>query len=199
MRRALAVLIFSELFSVPLAFQKAAVSTVRLPLAALAFRRPTTHWPLSAGPTASEGKPNLHLTPRLDELVQRLRGLPDDTYRYKQILFMATQLAPLAAAKKVPANKVPGCVSSAYVHAYQDDKGGVVLEGDSDAQIAKGLLALLIEGVSGCNPDEIDAVDPGFIPYCGLGASLTPGRSNGFLNMLAVIKKKAMELHGTKG
>lgn len=54
-------------------------------------------------------------------------------------------------------------------------EGKVFFEGDSDAQLTKGLVAILIQGLSGCSAKEIQAVKPEFVKYAGIGASLTPG------------------------
>ena len=83
-------------------------------------------------------------------------------------------------ASKTEENKVKGCVSQVYITAeMQDDK--VWYQGDSDAQLVKGLVAFLIEGLNGLTPEEILKVTPDFIEETGLKVSLTPSRAKRFL------------------
>jgi len=116
---------------------------------------------------------SLGLTPRLLE-VSRAFQLMDERTRVQHLLAMAGALKPFKDFRKLSENKVPGCLSTVYVHAYLNE-GKVYFEGDSDAQLTKGLVALLIEGMSGCGAHEIQAVKPEFIKYAGIAASLTPG------------------------
>mmetsp|Transcript_22280 Transcript_22280/g.66871 ORF Transcript_22280/g.66871 Transcript_22280/m.66871 type:complete len:267 (+) Transcript_22280:118-918(+) len=132
----------------------------------------------------------------LDKICTALAGLPDDKYRYKQLLFWAQEAPDLAPEFKVDENKVPGCLSTVHVTADLDEDGLVVLRGDSDAQLTKGLVVLLVKGLTGASPAEVQNVDPAFIRDAGIAASLTPGRNNGFVNMLNVIKRKTAALAG---
>ena len=144
----------------------------------------------------------LGLTPELRKLTNAFQAIGDDKLRYKQLLYMANQLAPMNDQYKIPQNKVPGCLSTVHVHATvvgasssPEENGGVPLIqfiGDSDGLLTKGLVAFLVRGLSGNSAQAIQAVDPAFIQQAGIAASLTPGRNNGFLNMLAVMKQKAL-------
>ena len=77
-------------------------------------------------------------------------------------------------------------MSQVFIHAALQGNH-VHWQGESDALITKGLLALLIKGMSDLTPDQVLAVDPAFIAATGLQASLTPSRANGFLNILRII------------
>lgn len=104
-------------------------------------------------------------------------------------------MKPLDTQFKTRDNKVEGCVSQVWVRAYLDTDRNVVFEADSDSVLTKGLAALLVQGLSGRPVDEVLRVSPDFVVLLGLQQSLTPSRNNGFLNMLKLMQKKALELY----
>ena len=132
-------------------------------------------------------------SPALDRIVERLKTSSDPKRRYEYVLWLAKKLEPLPDAFRQDAFKVKGCVSQVYVVAELQD-GRLHWQGDSDAAITKGLLALLIEGLEGLEPAQVASLDPAFLAETGLQASLTPSRANGFLNILAMMKAQARAL-----
>ena len=131
----------------------------------------------------------------LDTIVAKLKGSSDPKRRYEYVLWLAKKLPAPPADLNSDTNRVRGCVSQVFVQPVVD---GEVLhwQGDSDAQITKGLLALLIQGLDGLTPQQVMEVDPGFIAETGLAASLTPSRANGFLNILRHMQAQAAALAG---
>ena len=130
---------------------------------------------------------------KLDQIVERLKGTADPKRRYEYVLWLAKKLEPLPDDYRNDAFKVKGCVSQVYVVGQLVD-GKLHWQGDSDAAITKGLLALLIEGLEGLEPAAAANIDPGFLSETGLQASLTPSRANGFLNILKMMQAQAQAL-----
>ena len=129
----------------------------------------------------------------LDRIVERLGSTEDPKRRYQYVLWLAKKLAPLPEALRQESFKVKGCVSQVYVVGQLVD-GKLHWLGDSDAQITKGLLALLIEAMEGLPPERAARIDPGFIASTGLQASLTPSRANGFINIFKAMQAQALLL-----
>jgi cysteine desulfuration protein SufE len=132
------------------------------------------------------------LPPVLAKIVQRFQRASEPKRRYEQLIWYAQKLNEFPEADRLPENKVPGCVSQVYITAALDD-GKIVFQGDSDSQLTKGLVGLLVEGLHGLTPTEIVQLTPDFIQATGLNVSLTPSRANGFYNIFKTMQKKALE------
>lgn len=129
------------------------------------------------------------LPPNLERIVERFQQITEPKRRYEYLIWFAKRVPELPEAEKVATNKVPGCVSQVYITAELRN-GNVTFRGTSDAQITKGLVGLLIEGLNGLTPNEILQLTPAFIQQTGLDVSLTPSRSNGFYNIFQFIQRQ---------
>ena len=126
----------------------------------------------------------------LFKLVKKLKNAEDPKRKYEFILWLGKKLKVPNNCILIPENKVQGCVSEVFVKAsFQEGK--LYWEGYSDALITKGLLAFLINGMNELTPKEVVNINNKFIEDTGLKASLTPSRSNGFLNILLKMQSQA--------
>lgn len=148
----------------------------------------------SSSSSSSTLQPIEELPPKLQEIVKLFQAVEEPKAKYEQLLFYGKNLKTLDAQFKTSENKVQGCVSQVWVKAYLDSDKNVVFEADSDSVLTKGLAALLVQGLSGRPVEEILRVSPDFVVLLGLQQSLTPSRNNGFLNMLKLMQKKALQL-----
>jgi len=152
--------------------------------------------------TAAESELDLGMTPELKKVTDAFASIQQEQVRYKQLLYMAQttkEANSLPESSKISGNKVPGCLSTVFVDGtaeYDNEIGDYVINflGDSDGLMTKGLVALLVRCLSGNTAEAIQKVNPEFIKIARIDQSLTPGRNNGFLNMLQTMKRKAAEL-----
>jgi cysteine desulfuration protein SufE len=130
---------------------------------------------------------------QLDKIVQKFKTRDNPKQKYEQLLWYAKKLPAMAETAKTPENKVSGCVSQVYITSKLED-GKIFYQGDSDAQLVKGLVAFLITGLNGLAPAEIISLTPDFIEETGLQVSLTPSRANGFFNIFKKMQQQALLL-----
>ena len=129
---------------------------------------------------------------KLFKLVEKLKSSNDPKRKYEYILWLGKNLQEPNDCILIPENKVKGCVSEVFVKGIFRE-GKLYWEGYSDALITKGLLAFLITGLNELTPKEIVKINNNFIEETGLRSSLTPSRSNGFLNILLKMQSQASE------
>ncbi|HEY2357706.1 MAG TPA: SufE family protein [Phenylobacterium sp.] len=128
----------------------------------------------------------------LAELSSEFEVLGDWEERYRYVIDLGRDLAPLSDAERSDANKVRGCASQVWLVREPQSDGTLVFRGDSDAHIVRGLIAILLRLYSGRRPEEILAFDaPAAFETLGLRGALSQQRSNGLASMVARIRKDA--------
>jgi cysteine desulfuration protein SufE len=134
------------------------------------------------------------MTP-LDQIIDDFTFLDDWEDRYRYVIELGKALPDLADDKKTPANKVMGCASQVWLVTYTSgnpDNPLMTFEGDSDAHIVRGLVAIVLATYSGKTASEIAALDAFEVfSKIGLVENLTSQRSNGLRSMVNRIREEA--------
>ncbi|MDQ0505216.1 SufE family protein [Xanthobacter agilis] len=130
-----------------------------------------------------------------DDLISDFEFLDNWEDRYRHVIELGKALPPFPEAERNETNKVQGCASQVWLigEAKTTPKGTVLeFQGDSDAHIVKGLVAVLLTLVSGHSPKDILETDIlGIFRQIGLEGHLTPQRSNGLRSMVERIRTHA--------
>jgi cysteine desulfuration protein SufE len=132
----------------------------------------------------------------IDEITENFALLDQWDDRYRYVIELGHTLPPLPGSAHIEANKVQGCASQVWLvtHVKPDGAAGPVLtfDGDSDAHIVRGLIAILFALYSGKSAREILKVDAfALFDRMGLRENLTPQRSNGLRSMVERIRAEA--------
>ncbi|WP_027258714.1 SufE family protein [Leisingera aquimarina] len=131
-------------------------------------------------------------TAAFEEIVEDFEFMEDWEDRYRHVIDLGKAMKPLDDALKVPATKVDGCASQVWLHAVIED-GEFRFDGDSDAMIVRGLIAVLRCLYSGVPVKEVAAVDAkAELGRLGLNDHLSSQRSNGLRSMIERIRETAM-------
>ena len=134
---------------------------------------------------------------RIEKIIDDFELLDNWDDRYRYVIELGRKLPELPAAHHIDANKVQGCASQVWLTSER--KGDTLeFQGDSDAHIVKGLIAILFALYSGENAKTILETDANAVfNNLGLGEHLTPQRSNGFRSMVERMKRDAKEALGS--
>ena len=137
----------------------------------------------------------------VNEIVENFELLDEWDDRYRYLIELGRELEPMDPLAHTDVNKVRGCASQVWVESRVDRGEGeprLILKGDSDAHIVRGLITLVFALYSGKTSREI--VETEALPLferLGLSAHLTPQRSNGVRAMVERIKSDARKASAT--
>ena len=126
-----------------------------------------------------------------DEVIEEFSDFDDWMDKYQLLIDLGNEQEPLDEQYKTEQNLIDGCQSRVWLQADLVD-GKIIFHAESDALIVKGIVALLIQVVSGHTPDEILDNDLYFIEKIGLKEHLSPTRSNGLLAMVKQMRMYAL-------
>jgi cysteine desulfuration protein SufE len=134
----------------------------------------------------------LTIDDELAELAAEFEVLGDWEERYRYVIDLGKDLAPLSDAERSDANKVRGCASQVWLVTEPHPDRSLTFRGDSDAHIVRGLIAIVLRLFSGRQPAEILAFDaPAAFETLGLKGALSQQRSNGLASMVGRIRRDA--------
>ncbi|TNF19978.1 MAG: SufE family protein [Rhodobacteraceae bacterium] len=127
-----------------------------------------------------------------EEIVEDFEFMEDWEDRYRYVIEKGRDMAPMEEALKVPATKVHGCASQVWLHV-RPEAGRFHFDGDSDAMIVRGLIALLQALYDGVPLAEVPGIDAGGeLARLGLQDNLSSQRSNGLRSMIERIRDEAV-------
>ncbi|NRB34102.1 MAG: SufE family protein [Rhodobacteraceae bacterium] len=126
-----------------------------------------------------------------EEIIEDFEFLEDWEDRYRYVIERGKAMTPLDGALKVPATKVDGCASQVWLHP-QITNGQFRFDGDSDAMIVRGLIAVLQALYNDLPLSDVGKVDArAEFARLGLTDHLSAQRSNGLRAMIERIRDTA--------
>jgi cysteine desulfuration protein SufE len=125
-----------------------------------------------------------------------LQGDMESTIFY--IMELGSRLPPLEEKYKKSENLVKGCQSKVWLTTSFED-GKVLFMADSNTDVTKGLISLLVRLWNGRKPEDILQTDLFFIDKIGMNKVIGSQRSNGFASMIKQMKLYALGYQQKEG
>jgi len=126
-----------------------------------------------------------------EEIIEDFAMFDDWMQKYEYLIDLGKELDPIDKKYKTEDNLIKGCQSRVWLHVEYTD-GRIIYTADSDAIMTKGIVAILINVLSGQTPSEISTAKLDFINEIGLKEQLSPTRANGLVSMIKQMKLYAL-------
>ncbi len=132
-----------------------------------------------------------------DQLAADFEYLDDWEERYAYLMDLGKEVQGLSPEEKTSDNLIRGCQSRVWlITRYENNR--LWMSADSEAFIARGIIALLMKVFNGQTPSDILNENFDLPERIGLTAHLSPGRANGLAGMLSRIRHDASLALGTQ-
>lgn len=126
-----------------------------------------------------------------DQIIEDFGLFDEWDEKYAYIIDLGKKLKGIDPIYKVEENVIKGCQSLVWMTSNYEN-GKINYQGESDAIIVKGLVALLLNVLSGQSAEEIAKSDLYFIHKIGMEQHLSMTRSNGLASMVKQMKMHAI-------
>jgi len=130
------------------------------------------------------------ITEKEADIIESFELFEESMERYEYIIDLGKKLLPMDEKYKTDDFLVKGCQSKVWLHAFEKE-GIIFFEADSNTAITKGIIALLVDVLSGKAPKEIMDAELKFIDAIQLRSHLSSQRSNGLTSMIQRMKNYA--------
>jgi len=129
-----------------------------------------------------------------NEIIEEFDFIGNDfENRVVYIMELGKKLDPLDEADRIDENIIKGCQSKVWLTA-RFNNGLVEYHADSNTDITKGLVSMLLRVINHQTPDDIVNADLYFIEKIGMNQVIGSQRSNGFTAMIKQAKLFAFAL-----
>ncbi len=123
---------------------------------------------------------------RQDLIIADFSEFDDSFDRYAYLIELAAAHPGLPTSKKIPALAVSGCQSQVWLDIDSHDSK-LIIAGDSDTLVVRGILAIIISILSGHSAKEILAAQLYVFEKAGLSEALPRQRQEGLRAILQKI------------
>jgi cysteine desulfuration protein SufE len=133
----------------------------------------------------------------LEEIAETFELLGEWEDRYAYLIELGEQLPLMPESAQVEENRVKACMSKVWVRATPDPDhtGRIRFQGECDTAVIKGVVALLINLLSGRSGKQICNFDVDhFFERLQLAEHLSPNRHVGIYAIVELMKRQAAVL-----
>jgi cysteine desulfuration protein SufE len=133
-----------------------------------------------------------------NRIITKMRPLNDWLEKYEYLIRLGNALPPMNPILRTQENAIGGCQANVWVWA-QIVNGRMRFQGDSEAKITRGILALVLTVVEGQAPSDVSKADFFCIREIGLTAHLSPSRANGLVGIIKRVKALSSAMNRANG
>ena len=131
----------------------------------------------------------------IDRVITAFEMMPSWQERYRLIIDMGRKIQELPPEEYSDENLLDGCMSNVWMTAERDDSVDPPVmryRADSDSQIVKGLIALVLEVFNNRPPEEVVTADiESVFQQLELEQHISSGRRNGLSSMVRRVRELA--------